>query len=421
MFKKSRRKIVVFVMTALVLFLFGTFLTIYLSSYIEISNRNQSMLEDYVHKYSLSKPPDDKKPEKKESKSTNDVPPKKDKAPSKTGEIFLYQKIDFYSVAIGDDEEILSVDTANSDIYTEQDIVSVAENIRSENKSHGHIGNIVYMVTDKGDYTLVVFNENTVLFQSISTLVRFTVIYGIVSIIVIFILSVSFSKWIVHPLEENYIKQKQFISDAGHELKTPISVISANAELLARELGENLWLSNIQYENERMGLLIKQLLELSKTEDAVVPMERVNLSRIVLGEALPFESVAFEKNHELKCDIDENLYILGNTSQIKQLTAILLDNAISHSFPEKEITLTVKEKHKIAVISVVNYGHEISKEQKEEIFERFYRMDKVRNSSDNHYGLGLAIARAIVISHKGRLEVRCYDKKVNFSVYLPIN
>ena len=421
MFKKSRYKIVIFVMTALVLFLFGTLLIIYASSYIEISNRTQSMLEDYVRKYTLDKPPEDKKSEFKETKSTNDVPPKQDKDFSKDKDIFLYQRIDFYSLALGDDGNVIKVDTANSDIYTEEDIVFVSEDILAENKSYGRIGNIVYMVADKGNYTLIVFNENTVLFQSMSTLVRYTIIYGIFSIIIFFVLTIVFSKWIVHPLEENYIKQKQFISDAGHELKTPISVISANAELLARELGENVWLSNIQYENERMGLLIKQLLELSKTEDAVVVMERVNLSRIVLGEALPFESVAFEKNHELKCDIDENLYVSGNTSQLKQLTAILLDNAISHSFPDKEIVLSLKENHKNAVLSVVNYGHEISKEQQEEIFERFYRMDKVRNSSDNHYGLGLAIAKAIVISHKGKLEVKCFDKKVNFSVYLPLN
>lgn len=420
MFKKSRFKIVIFVMTALVFFLFGTFIIIYASSYFEISERNHDMIEEYVHEYSLEKPPGNKKPAEKEDKATKDIPPKKNKKSSESNDIFLYQRVDFYSVAVRYDEKILQVDTANSDIYTKDDIISVSEDIRGENKSYGHIGNIVYMVADKNGYTLIAFTENTVLFESIDTLLRFTIVYGVFSILIFFVLTVVFTKWILHPLEENYIKQKQFISDAGHELKTPISVISANAELLERELGENVWLSNIQYENERMGLLIKQLLELSKAEDAVPIMERINLSHIVLGEALPFESVAFEKNHELKCDIQDDLYILGNTAQIKQLTAILLDNAISHSFPEKEIILNVKEKHKNAVISVVNYGHKISKEQQAEIFERFYRLDKVRNSSDNHYGLGLAIARAIVTSHKGKLEVKCYDKKVEFSVYLPL-
>ena len=105
---------------------------------------------------------------------------------------------------------------------------------------------------------------------------------------------------------------------------------------------------------------------------------------------------------------------------MKQLTAILLDNAISHSVPEKEIVLSLKEKRKHACLSVVNYGQEITKEQKTEIFERFYRLDKVRNSSDNHYGLGLPIAKAIVSAHKGKIDVHCYEGKVEFAVVIPI-
>ncbi len=424
MFRKSRLKIVAVVMSSLVFFLFGTLLVIYGSSYYELSKKNHGMIENYVNSYSLNSPP--KNGNKNDVKQTDDAPqrdnraPNDNKNPPRDNRRFGFQSVDFYSVAVSSDGDILAVDTSESKILTEEDVIAVSEDIKAENKSYGNIGNLVYMVKEKKNYTLIAFMDNSALFYNMKTLLRYTLIYGVFSIIVSVVLSLYLSKQIVKPLEENYLKQKQFISDAGHELKTPVSVVSANADLLARELGDNVWLSNIQYENERMGLLIKQLLELSKTEDAVPQMEPVNLSRIVLGEALPFESVAFEKQHQLKYNIQEELHIMGNTAQIKQLTAILLDNAISHSFPEKEIILNVKEKRKHAVITVINYGKAISKEQQTEIFERFYRLDKVRNSNENHYGLGLAIAKAIVNSHKGKIEIKCYNDKVDFSVYLPL-
>ncbi len=425
MFKKSRFRIIAVVMLSLILFLFGTLIIIYGSSYFEISERNYGMLENYVNTYSLTGPPkENEKREIKESSETppKDVPPREEKDPKngKDKDKHLYDSADFYSVAKGHDGSIIDVSNSRSNLLTEEEIVEFAGKIESEEKSYGRIGNYVYMVRAKEKYTLIAFMDNSVLTENMKTLLRQTLFYGLISIGVIFVISYFLSIRIVKPLEENYEKQKQFISDAGHELKTPISVISANAEILERECGDNVWLSNILYENERMGLLIKQLLELSRTEDAVPTKEPLNLSRIVLGEALPFESVAFEKNHELIYDVDDEIYVSGNIAQMKQLTAILLDNAISHSVPEKEIVLSLKEKRKHACLSVVNYGQEITKEQKTEIFERFYRLDKVRNSSDNHYGLGLPIAKAIVSAHKGKIDVHCYEGKVEFAVVIPI-
>ena len=117
--------------------------------------------------------------------------------------------------------------------------------------------------------------------------------------VLFFFLSVFLARKIVNPLEESYQKQRQFISDAGHELKTPVSIVSANAELLSREIGDNTWLKNIQYENERMGMLVGQLLDLARTENVTPQMEHIDFSRLVAGEALPFESVAFEKEDRI--------------------------------------------------------------------------------------------------------------------------
>ncbi|MEE1219628.1 MAG: HAMP domain-containing sensor histidine kinase, partial [Ruminococcus sp.] len=224
----------------------------------------------------------------------------------------------------------------------------------------------------------------------------------------------------VNPLEESYHKQKQFISDAGHELKTPVSVVSANAELLSREIGDNQWLQNIQYENERMGILVGQLLQLARTENVTSQMEKIDFSRLVAGESLPFESVAFEQGLTLNSNITSNITVEGNSTQLKQVVSILLDNAIRHSKDNGEVYLSLNKEHGLAKLSVINKGDEIPTEQRKQIFERFYRVDTVRNGEDKHYGLGLAIAKAIATSHKGNIEVLCYNGFVEFKVKIPI-
>lgn len=221
-------------------------------------------------------------------------------------------------------------------------------------------------------------------------------------------------------MEQNDIKQKQFISDAGHELKTPISVISANAELLLRETGENKWLSNIRYENERMGNLVKQLLELSRTENTVPETENLDFSRLISGGVLPFESVAFEKEILINTDISENIFVSGDRNKLSQLISILVDNAISHS-KGKEITVKLSETKSAAVLSVINVGEPISAEVKERMFERFFRADEARTDDNGHFGLGLSIAKAIVGNHKGKIDVNCYNGLVEFKVTIPKN
>ncbi|MBQ6233498.1 MAG: HAMP domain-containing histidine kinase, partial [Clostridia bacterium] len=254
--------------------------------------------------------------------------------------------------------------------------------------------------------------------SSMKTLLHNVLIIGGVSIVILFFISLVLSRRIIRPLEENDKQQKQFISDASHELKTPVAVISTNAELLSRELGENEWLANIQYENERMGDLVKQLLDLSRAENTEAPMEAVDLTRIVTGEALAFESVAFDQGKTIRSDIDEGIHLTGNQAQLTQLTSILLDNAVRHG-AGSEIELSLKRQGHFAVLSIVNDGDEIPAEKLEHLFDRFYRVDEARNSEGHHYGLGLSIAKAVAEKHGGNISVSCKDGKVRFTVSIP--
>lgn len=413
MFKKSRRKIVAAIMSVLVILWVGTLGVIYISSYIEMTRQNESMLRAHADMYVISQDSDNQPPEK---------PARDDEMrgfePGFT-DTPRFMLTTFYTVAISDSGEVLEVRNAATTVYTDDELEAFALDVYKDGGDYGRKNNLAYYNAEKNGYTLVTFMDNTVVNENALTLFRYTLIFGGAALVLFFFLSLFLARKIVKPLEESYNKQKQFISDAGHELKTPVAVVSANAELLSRELGDNRWLANIQYENERMGMLVTQLLELARTENVEPQKEHLDFSRLVEGEALPFESVAFEKGLTLSSNIAPEINVEGNSTQLRQLVSILIDNAVRHSEAAGEVYLNLSAEHGSARLSVINKGEEIPKEEREKIFERFYRMDTVRNGEDKHYGLGLAIAKAIVISHKGSISVDCYDGLVEFNVKIP--
>lgn len=413
MFKQSRRKIVAAIMSILVVLWVGTLGIIYASSYFEMKNQNEQMLQTHAQMYVL--PPHFEGMGRPIPGGDHGFKPGFDPEAPK------FQLSTFYTVAISYDGKVLEIKNDPATVYSDDALEQMAKNIIEEGKSTGTLDNLTFLKTDKNGYILVAFMDNTVVNESAMTLFRYTLIFGGVALVVFFFLARFLAKKIVAPLEESYQKQRQFISDAGHELKTPVSVVSANAELLARQIGDNQWLQNIQYENERMGMLVGQLLDLARTENVTPQMEHIDFSRLVAGEALPFESVAFEKELALNTAITSGIAVEGNGAQLKQLTSILLDNAIRHSKPAGEVRLTLTGDHGIAELSIINTGDEIPTEHRDKIFERFYRMDPSRNGEDKHYGLGLAIAKAVVTAHHGHIEVLCYNGLVEFRVNLPIS
>lgn len=311
MFKKSRWKIVLSILLILILLLVGTFLVIYLASYAELTSKNQRLLEQYVQEYSLM------------DKGTSREP--MDGSPYHPPRLELST---FYSVAVSKSGQVMKVDTADMSVLDDDALIEIATEIIDSGKSSGVTRNLIYLVEDKGVYNLVAFLDNTVMLENAGTLLNYTLIFGGVALVALFLLAMFLANWIVTPLEESYKRQKQFVADAGHELKTPVAVINANLELLAGETGENQWLSNIRYENERMSALISQLLDLARAENAKPPMGVVDFRRLVYGEALPFETYAYESGLKLEYDVSDDILVYGNSVQLKQLVCVLIDNAI---------------------------------------------------------------------------------------------
>ena len=393
-----------------------TLSVILLASFRQMQRENNERLNRYSDMYLLES-----------RKISDDAPPQDRIRAPESGPMADMPRVDdspdfqlsvFYSVAFSKEGEVIEVNVGEKNLYEEDELVSLAKEALVGNKKTGKTGELVYLVSEKPGYTLVAFLDNTMANSNLDMLIRNFIVVGVAAMLILLVISYIIAGRIVRPLEENDRKQKQFISDASHELKTPVSVINANTEMLRREIGENEWLSNIQYENERMGTLLKQLLDLSRAENASVPMERIDLSNIVTGDTLALESLAFDQGRIINSDIEDDIHIDGNRTQMEQIVSVLLDNAIRHS-TGKEIEITLKRHGRSAVLSVSNEGPEIPSDKLEHLFDRFYRVDEVRNSEDNHYGLGLSIAKAVVLNHKGSISATSRDGKVTFTVTLP--
>ena len=324
-----------------------------------------------------------------------------------------------YTILLDDNNNILEVINHSNDETSSEKISSIAKKILSnKNIKDRYIGNLYLSdysyAYSKGD-TLIILDNSKIKSSLLLSLEVSLFIFIILEILVI-VLSKYLTIWIIKPVKESFAKQKQFIADASHELKTPLSVIVASSEAIDITNQNSKWLKNIEYEANRMNLLISKLLDLAKSErmEEIVLVNN-NLSKTIELSLLTFEGRAFEKDLKLSYEIEDNINILMDEDSIKELVEILLDNAIKHSKKNGSIKVSLKKDSQVTLL-VQNEGDPIPKGEEEKIFERFYRVDKSRNRKDNRYGLGLAIAKNIVLSHKGKIKASSLDGITTFQV-----
>lgn len=321
----------------------------------------------------------------------------------------------FYRVKVSTDG---SVTDANQEI--DDSIKNIALKASKKKMQSGVIENYIYKLekNPEGDtMVMLVYNEQAV--SHIQIIILLAIILTIIFEIIIYLISIKLSEWIVKPVDETFNKQKQFISDASHELKTPLAVIEANTEVLESNIGENKWLTYIKNEIESMNKLISELLLLAKMEnlDSINDTEKFDLSQETEIAVSTFESMAFEKQVKLETNIEKNIMFNGRKEDVKHIISTLVDNAIKHTSTKVEVDL-IKEKEFI-ILNVKNEGEEIPEDEREKIFERFYRVDKARNRDEKRYGLGLAIAKSTVEKYNGSIKVNCKDGITDFIVKIP--
>lgn len=323
-----------------------------------------------------------------------------------------------YIIAIN--KEDLNVISYSYENYDELEIKEFAQNIIDEKNYGTHINNL-YLNKYSYNYTnenSIIILENTKATNKIILLLKTSIIIFILLEIIIIIISYLITNWLIKPVIENFNYQKRFIADASHELKTPLTVILANADMAISDPKQKKWINNIQSEAERMNKLVIDLLTLAQLEDKKdqITLEKNNISKIIELAILPFESLMYEKKIKYHYNIIPNIYMKCNSDKIKQLLSILIDNAIKHTKSNKRIEISLNENKKDITIKVSNEGDEIPKSAIEHIFERFFRVDTSRNRDENCFGLGLSIAKEIVTIHNGKIEVESSSKITTFKI-----
>nr|WP_297703398.1 HAMP domain-containing sensor histidine kinase [uncultured Butyrivibrio sp.] len=328
----------------------------------------------------------------------------------------------YFFVRFNSEGNITETDISHIAAISEDDANQYAQAAYSSGKKKGMSHSYRYSKVEKDDgSSLIVFVDLSASIVSAYKLLGQSLLIGAFALIAMFILVFIFSSQAVAPVVESLEKQKRFITDAGHELKTPLAVISANIDVLELESGKNEWTGSIRNQIKRMNSLVKNLLTLSRMDEERmhVVFSDFDLSATIRETAMSFQAVAESKNKKYQLDIEDGIHITGDKNSINQLASLLLDNALKYSSENGSIHL-ILSKDKNILFEVSNTCDCIPDGNLDRLFDRFYRADSSRSRDTGGYGIGLSVARAIAISHGGNIEaVRDGDHIIRFIVKLP--
>ena len=356
--------------------------------------------------------------EERISKPDYRIPIIDDEQDDKNFENMMIMDYEVYTVILsnGEIERIISHSSNTSNF----DVQSVAEKIvtKKQGMRIGSLYNNKYSYNYYLD-TIIIINTKNINNRLMLILIKSLIILLIVEILVYYV-SKMLTKRITKPAQESYEKQRDFIADASHELKTPLAVIIASSDELKSDKKNAKYVDNIKYESERMNNLIKSLLDLSKLENGVsiANYKEENISKIIERICLTFEAIAYENNVNIDINIEKDIKLKCSKEEIERLISILLDNAIKHSYKDSSISVNLNNDKNSINLEIVNSGDPIKVGDEEKIFERFYRSDKSRKRDSNRYGLGLAIAKNIVINHNGTIKAFSKDGLTTFKINL---
>lgn len=318
----------------------------------------------------------------------------------------------YFSVLLDPDGDVKQTDTSRIKAIDTDAAIVYANSVLSGNQDSGFLEAYRFIVYKEGKLTRITFLDCGRKIDSFQRFLSSSILMALAGYILFFLVIVFFSNKILQPVTESYEKQKRFITDAGHEIKTPLTIIKANVDVLELEMGENEWLEGIQNQVSRLSTLTNDLVYLSRMEEAEdsMPLIAFPFSDVVLETASAFQALAQTQNKAFACSVQPMLTLVGNEKAIRQLVDILMDNAMKYSPEGGQVSLTVQKQGRQIRLSVFNTAcAPVSKENLNRLFDRFYRMDTSRSSQTGGYGIGLSVAKAIVSAHNGKISATSKD------------
>lgn len=317
---------------------------------------------------------------------------------------------------------VTSIRTEHIAAVSEEEAFQYASQVYSVGQpGFGFMGIYRYLYVQRGAKSLIVFMDFQKEIETIFTMASISILFSFFTMLSLMLPIYFLSKLAMRPVEESMKKQKQFITDAGHELKTPLAIISADVEVMELCDGENEWLTSIKNQTYRMNGLVKNLVTLSKLGEMNESGEKkvFNISDAVLDTASNFESIAKATNKSFEIKVTEGLSYKGEEVEIRQLISILCDNAVKYADEGGQIKLSLYKLGKNIQIDMFNTCEYVDPDKTERLFDRFYRADDSRSRDTGGYGIGLSIAKAIVDKHNGKIRVFTTDtKEITFRITL---
>lgn len=333
----------------------------------------------------------------------------------------LYQSRYFMIRVPADDREEIFV---TNDSISSEEAQELADQILQADQMGKKLSDYKYNVYQTNLGTTIHVLDCSTEYTAIRRLLWISVLIGLSGLAIIFVFIYYMSGKAVAPLKESMDKQKQFITDASHELKTPVSVISTNMEVLKMDVGANEWIESTQRQINKLRKLIAHLISLSRMEESVTEVQKASFSLSATVQELVevYETMAEVEGKELIAEITEDIQITAEEKSIREMLTVLLENAVKYSTDGTQIRTALKRDGKKIVFSTENeWAHDVEREDLPKVFERFYRGDKSRNrdSKNSGYGLGLSIARTAAERNKGSIQVmETSDGKISFQIYL---
>ena len=318
----------------------------------------------------------------------------------------------YFSVVLNTNTNLIQVNTSKIAAIDGETAISYAQKALSGKSNCGFIGNYRYHIDAEFTTLRITFLDCSTKISAFRHFLYASVMMALCGYIVVFFAIFFFSGRIIRPIAESYEKQKRFITDAGHEIKTPLTIINADADVLEMDLGESEWLDDIRLQTKRLTALTNELVYLSRMEEsnAPLPLAPIAFSEIVDEMSHSFQSLAQTQEKTFRCNIQPLLSIIGDEKSIRQLVSILLDNALKYSPAGGLVTLDVCQRGRTVQMEVFNTTTDpVEKDKLHLIFDRFYRLDSSRSTQTGGYGIGLSLAKAIVNAHNGKISVTTMD------------